>query len=132
MKSVPDRKRLRRKYLWKKARVYTGPLAATAFTALCFIRVVMDRGYVQEHLYLTVVQTIGGLVAIYFFCYRVAKAEVAKIPPVPPVAPSILPAEEVLVRSASEPPETSETLLRATVKGEEVKAEEMLRSSQGR
>ena len=50
---------------------------------------------------------------------------------VPPVTSSTLPAEEVLVRSAMEPTAPSEILLRATVKGEETKAQELLRAASG-
>jgi hypothetical protein len=51
------------------------------------------------------------------------------IPYVPPVSLDSLPAEEVLVRGAEPPAAMSETLLRATVKDEATKAEELLRSS---
>ena len=49
---------------------------------------------------------------------------------VPPVSLSNLPAEEILVRGAEEPTAPSEVLLRAAGKGEESKAEQLLRSSQ--
>jgi hypothetical protein len=44
---------------------------------------------------------------------------------------STLPAQQILVRGAAEPSAPNETLLRAGVKGEETKAEELLRNSQG-
>ena len=50
---------------------------------------------------------------------------------VPPVTAASLPVEEVLVRSAAQPSSPSETLLRATVKGEETKEEELLRVAHG-
>jgi hypothetical protein len=47
------------------------------------------------------------------------------------VTPMDLPAERVLVRGAAEPSAPSETLLRATVMGDETKAEELLRVVSG-
>ena len=53
----------------------------------------------------------------------------ARLPYVPPVTDSTLPADEILVRGAAEPAAPNETLLRAAREGEEqLKPEELLRS----
>jgi hypothetical protein len=59
-----------------------------------------------------------------------ARREV-RVPHVPPVPLNSLPIEEILIRGAAEPSATGETLLRAGVKGEETKAEELLRVASG-
>jgi hypothetical protein len=71
---------------------------------------------------------------ISYVCWRVTKkaCKAAKrLPYVPPITFSTLPAEEVLVRGAAEPSAPSETLLRAGVKSEETKPTDLLRATTG-
>jgi hypothetical protein len=135
MNRVPDRKKLRQEYLRKQAWVSTR-LTLSCFSSLLFV---MLFGIC------TMFALFGGTWAAYvifgtlaFGCVYVMRVIIREtdravkdydIPYVPPVTPSTLPAEEVLVRGAEEPNAPQETLLRATVKGEDTKTEELLRSS---
>jgi hypothetical protein len=141
MKPVLDRKKLRWEYLRKKGEAYTkGTVAgllllpslaiSLVLTLLC-VKLCMLPPYNWGTLFCAFICVVWWLVAVACWeaCRRHATAA-KNIPYVPPVTPSTLPAEEVLVRSAQEPSAPSETL-RAGVKGEETEAEELLRSSQG-
>jgi hypothetical protein len=58
--------------------------------------------------------------------------EALQVPNVLPVTANTLPAEEILVRAAEEPPVAQSTvLLRAAQRGQETPQEELLRMSQG-
>jgi hypothetical protein len=79
---------------------------------------------------------MGVIIAIWLWMLsrfwamaRRAKQAAAQLPYVPPVTPSTLPAEEVLVRGATEPPTPNETLLRPAVNRDEKNTAELLRSS---
>jgi hypothetical protein len=153
MKSVPDRKKQRREYLKQKGKVYvkTGlagvfyiPLAvATAFLALgagfsWFGWLLWDRALnpgshwdwyaIGLTLFALITWRLWGLVGTF---YEHSLQSIHDIDYVPPVAPSTLPVEEVLVRGAAPPATTSGMLLRATVKGEETQSEELLRAGVG-
>ncbi len=79
---------------------------------------------------------VGGATLMTLVCARMTcfeyrefrrkLEEIRVVPYVPPVNLSTLPAEEVLVRGAEQPTAPNGTLLRATVKCEGAKAEELL------
>ena len=155
MKSIPDRKKARREYLDRKADAYAraiegGLLIAAVFLFLAHSQQLAYAGYqVWQHLsfahyratgnYETVLSlaialfgTAMGLLGIRGIRLIRQAREAAQISYVPPVTPSTLPAEEILLRGTSEPSAPSETLLRAGMDGEGTTGEELLRSSQGR
>jgi hypothetical protein len=131
MKQVPDRKKLRQEYLWKRRAHYAA--MSGAYVAILMV------GCVAFLLPQRVPWTIGLPAVIFLALFtgrqwgmiQQIRHKAKQVPYVPPVTPSTLPAEEILVRGASEPSAPSDTLLRAGVKGEEAKVEELLRSSQG-
>jgi len=134
MNQVSNRKKLRREYLTNKGKAYSRAvlLPLLAILLVVLIDVHLPRSF-------TSVGFIGGAVAFAYSrivrcSWRYSKRQVARaaqIPYVPPVTTDSLPAEEVLVRGATAPPASGKTLLRAAVKGEETKAEELLRNSRG-
>jgi len=127
MSRLTDWKRMRRRYLQKKA---TGYFVASVF-AFCALTLV----------YIVCIRSLShGAVTLFLFVFalrffikasRRALRQANKIPHVAPVTPQNLPAAEVLVRSAEEPSAPSEMLLRAAGKSEETKAEELLRIASG-
>jgi hypothetical protein len=136
MKPVPDRKKLRREYLRKKWQTYAPVRYRIAilvtFLAIEGYRAVwVHRSSVLLSLLPLFAVVLAGVLWSIITTVKTARQQAALIPVVPPVTPSTLPAEEILVRGATEPSAPNETLLRATVKGEETKAQELLRSSQG-
>ncbi len=146
MNPLPDRKKLRREYLLKKGTVCIQTVWYSLVAALAFMLAIgYCLCYLGYCLYSAAPPSIRlVLLPLFVFAvgksiytlYDVWKEEYAKstmgITYVPPVIPSILPDEEILVRGAAQPSAPSETLLRAGVKEEETKAEELLRStSQG-
>jgi len=130
------RKKLRLQYLLSKA---TALVSASAIK-LASIAVVVAVAY-SLLAYHKLPLGVVILLAPFFFAVpyylmrdgeRVVtdlEAKARNMPYVPPVSLDTLSAAEVLVRGAQEPSAPSETLLRATVKGEETKPEELLRSS---
>jgi hypothetical protein len=139
MNLVPDRKRLQREYLRKHPflMLLTASLLASLFllfvgangAALLYrnqFPVWFVRGMIRG--------TITSFIVVPFSAFVVhlmIKARIiSSVSYVPPVTPSTLPAEEILVRGAQEPSAPNEILLRATVKADETKADELLRSSQ--
>ena len=152
MARAPDRKKLRREYLRKKVTAYLGAGVGAAFfvPALCagamfgiaamlFLLVAAFQAFqgtgpagpylaAAQAMVICLLGTVVscGVATASWFGIRKARMA-ARIEHVPAVVPDRLPADEILVRGASEPCAPSETLLRATVKGEEAKAEELLR-----
>jgi hypothetical protein len=146
MNPVPDRKRLRRAYLRRKgaayARIAVG-LTTLMLMILTFSAVVNYVCYViggePVRSYLTYLHWV--YIGLPFMCAMILLVwrsvatmlkgveSVMSLPHLRSVTPSTLPAEEILVRGATEPSARNETLLRAGVKGEETKVEELLRIS---
>jgi hypothetical protein len=147
MQQVPDRKKLRRTYLQKKGLGFTLRALATGLIVpacilgflftMCAVMVLSIPGALHDP---------GGPTALILFamssaaCWLVFAGckwgirtgrQMSNLPYVPPITPSTLPPEEILVRSAQEPSSPSETLLRATMTGNETKAEELLRVAPG-
>ena len=147
MNRVPDRKRLRREYLRKQVLGHGkggfGVLFYVLGSLLCpvsgCIAVLLLLGatlMLSPWCLITALAFAGMAVATWKLAscaWRLLDGfeDAARTPYVPPVTTSTLPVEEVLVRGAAEPSTPSETLLRAAGTGEETKAEELLRSSQG-
>jgi hypothetical protein len=154
MNPVPDRTKMRREYLRKKAKAYskvtvgsvlfpvavTGTVVCAGMAALYFLALQNELAYQNADI-LRLKAGIERGVMWTFAILAALSARVAwisgqmvmearrevRVPHVPPVRPTSLPAEEVLVRGASEPSAPNETLLRAAVKGEEAHTAELLR-----
>src|SRR5579859_7682563 len=136
MKRVPDRKKMRRDYLRRKGKAYAAMVGGAALLLMLVVRWVQNGLRTFTHdlpaLFqsLPVVGKVGlvllsgasiwymvTVVVLGLKALQVAKQVASQLPHVPPVTPSILPSEEILVRSAAEPSAPTETLLRATVTG---------------
>jgi hypothetical protein len=150
MKQVPDRIKLRREYLRKKAGAYVAGTASgiliipsLILTVLCVIGALavvvlnvmpLSRFGIPELAALCVF--IGSATVFGAFTWEAwdklkAAQKAARLTYVPPVTPDALPADEILVRSSEEPPVAqSEVLLRAAQRGQETPKEELLRVSQ--
>jgi len=146
MKPVPDRKKLRREYLRKKASSYLPALWFEALVGLpCALMVIAmiyrlstnppgwDGG---QGLFGWISSIIGILIfgcGAYFGLVgatRTVRRGQSYITYVPPITPNTLPADEILVRGSDEPlVAQSEVLLRAA-KEQETPKEELLRVSQ--
>jgi ankyrin repeat protein len=74
---------------------------------------------------------ILGLIGLFsrLFAVQVSRLVPAKLPYAPPVSPRTFPPRKVLARMAEEPSAPNETLLWGGVKGEETKAEALLRAA---
>src|SRR5579859_2025586 len=114
MSRVPDRKKMRRAYLRKRVIGHvlfsvSVLLVVTAVIVFLSAECLFRRGFSQMAVFSVLVGTVMmGLVGLKMSGH----AEIASnIPYVPPVTPSNLPAEEVLVRGAEEPAAASEILL---------------------
>lgn len=141
MNPVPDRKKLRREYLNRRvmyhgmaASAWIWVLMATLFGVMSLVIAAVGLAYRSwPSLWPLFVQSFGGFIGalvIVGIAMRGRKKMLAILQTtdyVPPVTPSTLPAEEILVRGTTEPFGPSETLLRASVKGKEANAEAMLR-----
>lgn len=141
MKRIPDRKKLRREYLRKKGETYAN---IVIYFLILFVPVIAlymffkcDSGTrVRIGIFAALTWIIfAPIYELLWYLFWCAIVELSKelnkakqIPYVPPITPSTLSAEEVLVRGAEEPSAPSETLLRATVKGKATKREELLRA----
>jgi hypothetical protein len=147
MKQAPDRKKLRREYLKKKANAYgDAAIYAIMFTPTfmlavgCALSLVMWLIWPPEvwenrttDLALSIIGALLCGPASWYCRKRMKESEqlAAKVPYVPPVTPDTLPADEILVRGSEEPPVVqSEVLLRAAKAGQETPQEELLRVSQ--
>ena len=131
MSRAPDRKKLRREYLRKKATGYLMSRMSVALPVMAIVAIVTSAIYEEQH--------ITGAVAVIFIAASAlmvglialkmsGHAELAsRAPYVPPVTPSILPAEEILVRSAEQPDAPQEALLRPTQAHEETAPTQLLR-----
>jgi hypothetical protein len=148
MNKAPDRKKLRREYLKRKASAYTrmavgGTLFVPFVFAAClfaaFTLVIIAFGIEErrpEYLFATLV--VGAITAFLTWLAHASRQTLrrgrmqSQIPYVPPVTPNTLPADEILVRAAEEPlAAQSEVLLRAAKgQGHETAKEELLRVSQ--
>ena len=143
MNTVPDRKKLRREYLWKKGKAST--LACIAgvgfgYFALCFCAYLLMPIFVPEvrgDAFLTFMlislPLTGGLAWLFGSIARRQAKKATTIPYVPPVTANAdnLPAEEVLVRGSEEPlAPQREVLLRATIAEQGTPPEQLLRSSE--
>jgi hypothetical protein len=132
MNPLPDRKKLRREYLRKKGLFYLVRFGFPSFMVACCLLVVHPR-----HSQSPFIHDILMLLAAISSAAWIMLTEQVKNTDwmrkhttyVPPVKRSTLPAEEILVRGAGEPTAPTETLLRATVKDEAARAEELLRVS---
>ena len=134
MSPVPDLKKLRREYLREKGKGYTVQTVGAIFyvpsmalTVICSIPtifvVVMCVGALllpphtirpidSTFLVLMAGTVIFGVVACWSKRVMQTGEKIAQVPYVPPVTPSTLPTEEVLVRGAEEPSVSQATLLR--------------------
>jgi hypothetical protein len=134
MNQVPDRKKLRKK-LRREYLIFGGWNVVLCVTEVLLLTI----GYIYivcnaPHNNYTgrFVLILGLFVALGAFIlgheakkdHRVTCDRI-----IPPITPDTLPADEILLRGAQEPSAPNETLLRAGVKSEETKAEELLRSS---
>jgi hypothetical protein len=140
MKQVPDRKRLRREYLTKRADVYAKMIGSAAMAlvgiaiiASCgFINIAPIKGYISSWILFLIGLLLLAMVILNAAAKRHTeiRRELDAIPYVPPVSPDTLPTDEILVRGSEEPPVMqSEVLLRAAT-GQETPKEELLRVSQ--
>ena len=136
---IPDRSKLRRKYLQRKTQSGVFVLAGTA--ALIFVAYWSVRFILRAVLLLTVTRGEHGVATLLvaWFMSKLARKlykqvktvarEATAIPHVPAVNPAIMPSEEVLVRMADVPDKTNAMLLRPTSAISNTPAEELLRSS---
>ena len=150
MRRVPDRKKQRSDYVRKKAEAYTSgalcwlllfvtlsiTIVCAGVAAFIFVKLLW-RGDLAEEMRSHVEEALAGAVIsapLAGFCsWHLWKGikdanDRAQLPYVPPVTASTLPADAVLVRGAAEPTAPNETLLRATMQGDQSKPEELLRS----
>lgn len=145
MNRVPNREMQRREYLKKKSRAY---VAAIVFFALFTLFLVLAVGGVAyfvpffarslshpslDSVFAWIGIAFGLLLALTFGgIWLLAGLSIpraaSKIPYVPPVTIDTLPPEEILVRGATEHAVVQSNLLRPTMKDQENKAEELLRS----
>src|SRR5579859_5815758 len=129
MNRVPDRKQLRREYLRKKGKVWLRLSILTAlrgsplvvgfvFALHSLLRNASSSDVIVIDFALTSLLLIGTVLLLTAGIRQDFRHDFAILPYVPPITPSTLPPEEVLVRSAQEPPAPNETLLRAAVECE--------------
>jgi hypothetical protein len=148
MKSVTERKRLRREYLWKRAR--SGAWEAIGF--LLFLPLMLlatSFGIITLFLVAWCVLGVGNDCMLWIMLATLVSAgltlvfgwgacisdkimiranSAGRIPYIPPVTPDTFPADEILVRGAEEPSDAqSEALLRAAA-GQETPKEELVRA----
>ena len=135
MSKMPDRKSLRREYLRQKGEVYgEGAIYAVLFVPALLIAVFAVvcgvtglGGGNNIFTGLIGVAMFGSISAYCWLQMRDARRRTDAVPYAPPIQPDTLPAEEILVRAADEPPVVqSEVLLRAAQEHETPK-EELLR-----
>jgi hypothetical protein len=146
MNPLPDRKKLRRDYLRKRALAEAkgngGILVFMIASVVATLSVIGALVFALASLFfdasecltnavmLAGIAVVSGPLAKWGWGLIHCIDDVKRLVYVPPIKPSTLPAEEILVRGAGEPTAPTETLLRATVKGEEPRAEELLRSTE--
>ncbi len=142
MNKVPDRKRLRRDYLRIRGGKHTKAMlcflsvAPAALIALAFASNAIDAMR-QTNLVSSLSFFFLAVICAYITVgliqsTRKYHVEALQVPNVLPVTANTLPAEEILVRAAEEPPVAQSTvLLRAAQRGQETPQEELLRMSQG-
>jgi hypothetical protein len=126
MKQVPDRKKLRREYLRRKAFAYGIGGIFLVITLTFFVAWLHQTGLdsVSRNAFLY----CSVLVFFVWTAVKVSRDAVKSVPYVPPVISDDLPADEILVRGSEElPVAQSEVLLRGAQKGEETPKEELLR-----
>ena len=153
MSTIPDRVKLRRNYLRKKGTAYTlqgigfliavPALTSTFFFGFCILWAAthslfgwgMDAHPEDDTDMLKVcgvVTLVSGLIAVGGVGLQRRGVITRRMPYVPPVTASTLPAEETLVRASEEPTVAqSEILLRAAHAEQETPQQELLRGSQG-
>lgn len=141
MNPVPDRKKLRREYLKRKAKAYAN-LAGTILILAATLYTIFDALLKPGHLSHFLSRGMGFAVCMAMVLILSASLargvrsalSIAKgiqhIPYIPPLDADTLPAQELLVRGAEEPAATREALLRATTEAPETKSEQLLRSAQ--
>jgi hypothetical protein len=149
MKPVPDRTRQRREYLRKKGLAYTVSTVSTSlllfslFVAAYFVCVMMYLHRMSHHWFApphnnhlleevaaiaSQVVVLSGVVSfVSWRAVKTARKTIRDLPDVPPVIPSNLPVEEILVRGAEEPSAPRETLLRVSVEGAQTAPDQLLR-----
>jgi|SRR5579871_2659238 len=123
MKQVPDRKKLRREYVKKKAAAYGvgGPFLVIMLTFL--VAWFREPG-------LDVSQFAVLLFCFVWCAVNFSRETIKHVPYVPTVTPNTLRADEILVRGSEEPlVAQSEVLLRAAQQMQETPKEELLRVS---
>jgi|SRR5579871_414311 len=146
MNKVPDRKKLRQEYLWKKGLAYSilvlrsvVGILGLLFTLWAIALVIYFRSNAEAlRPAVDVPEEIAlgcGVAAIFAGLFTVVCGwniprayKAIQIPHIPAVVPDLLPAEEVLVRGSEEPPVAqSDILLRASITEQETPPEQLLR-----
>jgi hypothetical protein len=133
MNKVPDRAKMRREYLWKKASAKTHKVFAVTATIVCalVLLIFIYVGIVSANI-MCLVFVLGFGIALMMGIAGIREAihEDLSIPYVAPVEEQIaaLPGEEVLLRSSQAAPASPEELLRPA-SSQETPSEELLRAS---
>lgn len=152
MGNTQERKKQRRRYLWKKGKAYTKfsiatllaipctligclLLAAFAMTLYDYFILNNSNGAKSPINFVSWIGTIllfGAMIWVMVRAARRAHQAAKQLPYVPPVTADTLPAEEVLVRGSVEPTqEQGKVLLRGTGSSTDTEVQELLRGSQG-
>ena len=151
---VPDRKRLRRKYLKMKALGLSQAATARILHRASVGGSVVFGAILISSLLIVVLElslskpigstnfppgmiafcAVGCIVSIVLYRFaqalQIRAAKLARLPYVPPVTPNTLPADEILVRSSSELPTVQSAVLLRAAQGIETPKEELLRAGQ--
>ena len=143
MSRIQNRIKQRRAYLRKKGAAYTllgitvSQMIPCALITMVLLILTFVFSLIQVELAYLPALVVGFLYFLWFSgvsanavrkAYRAAK----QLPYVPPVTPTTLPNEEVLLRSSdASVQEQSQVLLRGMHNSEEADGQELLRSSQG-
>ena len=140
MRQVPNRTKLRRTYLRRKAETYMTLLTSSGlvvvFVLILAAIIALARWFVlQQQPGMAIVMVGFGFFPL-FLCLvclndvKNTKQKSRRLPYVPPVTPETLPADEILVRGAQPPPVVqNEVLLRAATAASTPK-EELVRGAE--
>jgi hypothetical protein len=127
MKQVPDRKKLRREYLRRKAIAYgIGGLVPVLSLIFGLWLYHSDLNAITRHGFLFCVL----LVYFVWIAVKVSREAIKGVPYVPPIVTGTLPADEILVRGSDQPPVAQSEVLVRAANEQETPKEELLRVSQ--
>ena len=142
MSPLPDRQKQRREYLRKKrvgralsstgATIFASAVVVSgALIVVAILTLIVDHDVATAALYLMAAIALMGAVSKFSADVMKKGNDLSDVSYVPPITPDHLPAEEVLVRGATEPSAPAETLLRAAESNEETGPDQLLRVAPG-